>query len=152
MLKVTIELVSAVTGRTSEIGRMFIANDGEASKVNPKLGDYTVAVCKRGTSAVPAPIDELGPCSVRSGTVRDYPRHEHTVWRLVTQALHVAFPEEVLPAKRKAKDYPALDATVMRGLQSLRHYLDAAQHNGTTMADVVAAHEWLDAANLGVEI
>jgi hypothetical protein len=102
MLKVTVELISAITGETSELGRMYIANDGEASREDPKVGDYNVAVCRKGTTEVPKQVSPRGPRPARGGFVEGYPRLSHNIWRLVTRALHVAFPEEVVQAKRKA--------------------------------------------------
>src|SRR5262245_44304396 len=104
MLKVTIELISAVTGNTSEIGCMYIANDGRRSVEDPALGDYRAAVCRRGTDAVPRELfDTAGwsaealarhPKATRSGEVKDYPRLAYNVWRLISRALVAAFPEE----------------------------------------------------------
>jgi hypothetical protein len=145
MLKVTIELISAITGATSEIGRMYIANDGTASRANPKLGDYMVAVCRRGAFEYPK---KNGPRPAREGRVVGYPRLAHNVWRLITRALHVTFPEESAPAKRKAGDAPVLNASVMRGLNALAEQArkDVAEGWDKT-DDETAALEWLDAEN-----
>lgn len=92
MIVVKIELWSAVTGARSEIGRMYVANTGAGT--DPNRGDYTAAVCRRGSDAVPAPLDPTGPKATRTGTVADYPRLSYNVWRLVLRALRSAFPEE----------------------------------------------------------
>jgi hypothetical protein len=76
--------------RKQEIGRMYIANVGG----DIQRGDYQVAVCRRGSTAVPQPILPSGPMPTRSGEVRDYPRLAYNVWRLITRALKSAFPEE----------------------------------------------------------
>lgn len=95
MIKVTIELISAITGRTSEIGRMYLANDGDKSNATRgRLGDYVAGVCRRGSTAVPAPVDPDGPKPTRSGRVTNYPRNSYNVWRLVARALYASFPEE----------------------------------------------------------
>lgn len=73
-----------------EIGRMYIANVGGTSI----RGDYEVAVCRRGSQAVPKPIDPDGPKSTREGKVFGYPRLAYNVWRLIARALLVSFPEE----------------------------------------------------------
>ena len=92
MLVIKIELWSARTGKQSEIGRMYIANDGDAD--DPKIGDYTAVVCRRGSEAVPKPLDPYGPKATRIGSVEAYPRLAYNVWRLVLRALRSAFPEE----------------------------------------------------------
>ncbi len=143
MIKVTIALVSAVTGVTSEIGRMFIANTGGTAE----RGDYEVAICRRGTTEVPAPVDMRGPAAVRSGSVVDYPRLDHNVWRLIARALLSTFPEEA--KARKKRDAAFIDERVMRGLHLLRaHFVDDGHAwSVSEMSDVSAAEEWLDAAN-----
>lgn len=77
--------------RAREIGRTYIANDGTGTA---DRGDYQVAVCRRGTNAVPAPINPDGPKATRTGEVKDYPRLAYNVWRLIARALLSAFPEE----------------------------------------------------------
>lgn len=95
MIKVTIELISAITGRTSEIGRMYLCNDGDKSAGTRGVrGDYLVGVCRRGSTAVPSPVDPDGPRPTRAGRVLDYPRLSYNVWRLVARALFATFPEE----------------------------------------------------------
>lgn len=153
MLKVTIELISAVTGRTTEIGRMYLANDGKASRHDPQRGDYNVAVCRRGTTTVPRELwdhDEPHTSNAaRSGRVENYPRLKHNVWRLIARALHVAFPEESKPAKRKAGDRPVLSLEVMEGLQLLSDHASAPPGTRPDEIDRInVAREWLDAANL----
>ncbi len=152
MIRVRIELCPFGDERpeaVKEIGRMYIANDGIRSRENRALGDYTVVVCKKGTTAVPRPISRPGPCPTRGGEVRDYPRLAHNIWRLIARALHVAFPEESAPAQRKAKDRPALDAAVMRGLAAAMEYATdlAAEHADPLTDDEQAAADWLDASN-----
>jgi hypothetical protein len=159
MLRVTIELLSAITGRTSKIGEMYIANDGERSVQDSKLGDYIVAVQNRkhaegAYSNLPRELfgdfdhwskDALArhPKAARTGTVKEYPRLAYNVWRLITRACLAAFPEEcssVQNTKRKGIA-PTLDAQVMRGL----HLLSASGIISDN-EDVVAARAWLDAA------
>jgi hypothetical protein len=89
MLVVRIELWSAVTGEKTEIGRMYVANDGTSERQD--RGDYTAKVCRRGSFEYPG-WDNLRP--VREGSVRDYPRLSYNVWRLVSRALRACFPEE----------------------------------------------------------
>jgi hypothetical protein len=82
-----------------EIGRMYIANDDRRSRLDPSRGDYHVAVCRRGTTAVPREIyGSDGPADMpkaaRAGSVQDYPRLAYNVWRLIARSLRSAFPEE----------------------------------------------------------
>ena len=77
--------------RKAEIGRMYIANDGEGTV---ERGNYTAAVCRRGSTTVPQPLSEVGPRATRVGLVKDYPRLAYNVWRLIARALRSAFPEE----------------------------------------------------------
>jgi hypothetical protein len=122
MIKVTIELISAITGRTSEIGRMYLANDGDKSNATRgRLGDYVAGVCRRGSTAVPAPVDPDGPRPTRSGSVSNYPRNSYNVWRLIARALFSAFPEErALAVEAGAGDYahdPASEADDEQALE-----------------------------------
>ena len=90
MLVVKIELWSARDRSQKEVGRMYIANVGGTMD----RGDYNVAVCRRGTTAIPSPIDPNGPNPTRNGQVKNYPRLAYNVWRLITRALKECFPEE----------------------------------------------------------
>ncbi len=144
MISVKIELMSAISGATTEIGRMYLCNDETRSLASQgKLGDYLVAVCRRGTDDVPRPVDPDGPTPTRSGRVENYPRLAFNVWRLVARALHAAFPEEKHPGTK-----PLVSPQVMNGLQLLRRHLVDNGHNWTTaeMADVNTANVWLAAA------
>jgi hypothetical protein len=94
MIIVKIELVSAIhPSRSKEIGRMYIGND-DTTDGDPARGDYSAAVCRRGTTEPPRPIDPFGPKATRTGSVKGYPRLSYNVWRLITRALLSAFPEE----------------------------------------------------------
>ncbi len=91
MLKITVELVSAVTGRTTELGRMYVANDGKGTV---EMGHYDASVCRKGTTAVPKPINPGGAKATRVGRVENYPRKKYNMWRLILRCLKSAFPEE----------------------------------------------------------
>jgi hypothetical protein len=84
MLVVKLELHSAVTGQTTEIGRCVIMHDDDVS--NPDIGNYDVVVNSNAYSTNGA--------LQRTGKVKDYPRRTLNVWRLVLRALKSAFPEE----------------------------------------------------------
>ena len=88
MLVVRVELWSAITGKKTEIGRMYVANDGTST--NHKRGNYDVKVARRGSTKYEG-WDKLKP--VRTGRVEDWPRQSYSVWRLVAKALKSAFPE-----------------------------------------------------------
>lgn len=152
MIRVRIEMCpfgDESPGAVREIGRMYIANDGDKSRESVgALGDYTVAVCRRGTTAVPKPISPKGKPPIRGGEIRDYPRLALSVWRLIARALHVAYPEERVPSKRKAGDRPVCDVAVMAGLQVLAANAPAHLLHHDDVSQVSAALEWLDAANL----
>lgn len=92
MIVVKIELHSAVSGEVSEIGRMYIANDGEKSVQDPTKGDYLVKVCRRGSPGITDFYTKKR--GERLGSVKDYPRLSYNVWRLIMRALRSAFPEE----------------------------------------------------------
>lgn len=99
MIVVRIELwPGGAEDKLREIGRMYIANVGGTQE----RGDYTVAVCRKGSEKVPAELwqgagrdaPEGSPKATRAGSVRDYPRLAYNVWRLVCRALASCFPEE----------------------------------------------------------
>lgn len=136
--------------RAKEIGRMYIANDGRGDR---ERGDYKVAVCRRGTDAVPRELfserDALvyqGTKAARTAEVKNYPRLAYNVWRLIARAVLAAFPEEAKRAKRDERTL--LDAEVMRGLQLIAAHLEEDGHVWTE-ADCAAVHaamQWLNAA------
>lgn len=143
--------------RAREIGRMYIANDGTTSVADPRFGDYRVAVCKRGTNAVPREVydlsdpaqaqyakDQGAPKATRAARVRGYPRLAYNVWRLIARAVTGAFPEEL--NTRKGRGEAVLDAEVLRGLQSLRQLAAKGPLPVEGEADRNAARAWLDAA------
>lgn len=82
MIVVRVELWSAVNGRRTELARMRIANDGETTVANPKLGTY-VGETLRGRSS--ATLDR--GIVQRRGKVRDWPREALHVWNLVARML-----------------------------------------------------------------
>jgi hypothetical protein len=82
MIVVRVELHSAINGRVTELARMEIANDGQASVENPNRGDYAVRTL-RGRSR-----EQLDKRSTqRSGFVRNHARLAEHVWNLVAKAL-----------------------------------------------------------------
>ncbi len=96
MISITIKLHSAVDLKTTVLGRMLIWNKG--TQPSPKLGDYGVAVLKKGQEGT---FDEddyhtwrkpSEDKTTRKGEVTNYPRLSYNVWRLITRALKSAFP------------------------------------------------------------
>lgn len=82
MIIVRVELLSAINGRTTELARMHICNDGQASVQNPRLGDYTVATLRgRDKDTLDKRVTQ------RSGRVTGHRRLDLHVWVLVAKAL-----------------------------------------------------------------
>ncbi len=83
MIVVRVELHSARTGKTTEIGRMVVTNDG--SSTTPSRGHYDVKLLRKGNwSKITS--------SVR---VENFPRASYTVWKLILRGLMATYPEEV---------------------------------------------------------
>ena len=80
MIRVKIELVSAVDGRTETLGVMEICNEGTGTA---KRGNYSGVVYRKGTMK-----------GLRNGKVKNYPRQSYNVWRLILKMLKECFPEE----------------------------------------------------------
>lgn len=78
--------------RAREIGRVYVANQGGTR--NASHGNYKAAVCRRGTTEVPAPINPRGPKPTRAAEVLGYARKANNVWRLGIRVLLAVFPEE----------------------------------------------------------
>ena len=82
MIRVRVELMSAITGQTTELARMDIANDGIATGANHRVGDYTFRTY-RGRST-----EALDDAKIqRSGRIVGWRRNDFHVWNLVALAL-----------------------------------------------------------------
>lgn len=82
MIVVRVELWSAITGDKTELARMHIANDGEATVANPRLGTYV------GESFVGRDSKALARCTVsKRGRVENWRRADFHVWNLVAAML-----------------------------------------------------------------
>ena len=79
MIVVRVELHSAITGATTELARMEIANTGRGTALR---GDYTGRTLKGRNSAA---LDR-GTVS-HEGEVLNYPRQQLHVWNLVSRML-----------------------------------------------------------------
>lgn len=88
MLVVNIELHSATTGKKSTVGTMVISNAGV--REDGAKGDYRVFV---GHKANAGDTRATIQAPIRRGLVRNHARLRENVWRLVSKALAVAFPE-----------------------------------------------------------
>lgn len=91
-MSVTIKLHSAITGKTTTLGRMYIWNKGRKAAKKNKRGryNYSVAVCRKGQHKLPIHKAKM----TRTGNVENYPSASLNVWRLAVRALLSAFPEE----------------------------------------------------------
>lgn len=79
MLVIRVELHSAITHEITEIARMQLYNDGEGTRTR---GDYVGEVFRgRNFEAL-----DLGTVHKR-GAVKNWPRLQKHVWRLVTAML-----------------------------------------------------------------
>ena len=82
MIRVRVELLSAVTGKTTELARMEIANTGELTNQNPRRADYDCRTI-RGRST-----DDLDKGTTqRRARVTNWPRLDLHVWNLVANCL-----------------------------------------------------------------
>jgi len=73
-----------------EIGRTYIYNAGGSHE----RGDYEARVCRKGNYDYELEDLRSGKGFTRKGSVTDYPRLSHNVWRLIIRALRACFPEE----------------------------------------------------------
>ena len=78
MVKVTVELISAITGETSTLGVAYIANDGRGSKTR---GNYDAVFTLKSK----APW--------RMARVEDFPRQRLYAWDLLYRVLKQAVGE-----------------------------------------------------------
>ncbi len=79
MIIVRVELLSAVTGKSTELARMHIANDGAGTAT---LGNY------EGQTFIGRNKWALDQMRVsKSGRVENYPRERLHVWNLVARML-----------------------------------------------------------------
>lgn len=86
MLVVRVELHSAITGVTSEIARMIIANDGTGTNGRGNYWGRTAKGVIKNYHMSPAAI-MLDPRLMAKGNVENYPRRHRHVWNLVARML-----------------------------------------------------------------
>jgi len=75
MIVVTVELVSAVTGKTTQLGKMHICNDGV--QADPNLGDYTGVVLRKPNFQ----------SVTKRGAIKGHRRLQQPIWNLVRKML-----------------------------------------------------------------
>lgn len=82
MIVVSVELWSAISGAKTQLARMHICNDGEASIENHRVGDYV------GETFVGRDAETLAKGRVaKRGTIRKWRRLDYHVWNLVRHML-----------------------------------------------------------------
>jgi hypothetical protein len=84
MIRVTVELVSAITGKTAKLAEMQIANvtsDREHS-ANPNFGNYYCKIIRKGSHST----------VTRETVVLRHARVALPVWNLVQKALNQMYP------------------------------------------------------------
>jgi hypothetical protein len=77
MIIVKIELLSAIDNSISEIGRMYITNDGTGTS---ESGNYHCKIMRRGETSQSGGIWKLGH-------VNNHHRKSLSIWTLVVKAL-----------------------------------------------------------------
>jgi hypothetical protein len=92
MIRVTIELISAINGQRSTLGVMDICNDGQSD--DPNIGHYYGKLYRKG-AVKPQELTAVTDQYVqRRGKVKNYPRKSYVIWRLIIRMLRDMFPEE----------------------------------------------------------
>jgi hypothetical protein len=92
MIRVTVELISAIDGKRSTLGVMDICNTGNSP--NPKRSDYRGFLYKKGTVHKDQFIITNENNIHRRGSVEDFPRQSYVVWRLVLRMLRDMFKDQ----------------------------------------------------------
>lgn len=75
MIIIKVELHSAITGKTTEIGRMEIINDGSSD--DAEVGNYNINLMRRGTTKT----------IQRRARVENHKRKNNSVWNLISKGL-----------------------------------------------------------------
>lgn len=84
MLIVRVELLSAITGKSTELARMTICNDGTSRTL--KKGSYD-GKALRGRGAPFDYGDFVNAAPIRTARVENYSRTTQHVWNLVAKML-----------------------------------------------------------------
>ena len=89
MLRITIELLSARTGKREILGVMEIVNKGN-HEYGSTRGDYEGQLFRKGPFNGKTRTGNI----LTRGIVWDYPRKSYPVWRLLAKMLKSMYPEE----------------------------------------------------------
>lgn len=76
MIIIKIELLSARTGKTTELGRMHISNDGTSD--DPKKGNYNIELMRKGT------LNKV----LKKTRIDNWAKESYSVWKLLQKALN----------------------------------------------------------------
>lgn len=83
MIRVTVTLLSAIDGSSTELARMDIANDGKASVSNFRNGTYD------GVTYIGRDAKRLNKGTIsKHGRLENWPRLQLHVWNMVYAMLH----------------------------------------------------------------
>ncbi len=85
MIRITVELISAKTGKSRTLGIMDICNDASGSATR---GNYKGFLYRQGLKT---PTRKQ---VVKEGRVEDFPRKSYSAWRLLLRMLKDMHPEE----------------------------------------------------------
>lgn len=82
MIVVTVELQSAITGKTTLLGKAIIANVGG----DENTGEYRATFGRRNQHD----LRQINSSPTRQGEVKDFPRLRLNAWHLLRRALEAA--------------------------------------------------------------
>lgn len=88
MIRVRVELISAINGEITLLGETIIANDG--TERDPEKGNYIFGIRLKRYLGWIGPITEN---TSRSGRIIGHPRKADVIWKLVLRCLKAAYPE-----------------------------------------------------------
>lgn len=83
MLIVRVELLSAITGQTTELARMHVANDGAGTAQRGNYNGTTFTGRDKKALDCAVALEKV----TRRGRVENYPRLQKHVWNLVARML-----------------------------------------------------------------
>ncbi len=84
MIKITVELISAIDGHREMLGEAIIYNDGTGT---PTRGNYHAIFGKKGKTVPPGLLPEY---AYRTSEVKNFPRQTKNAWWLLCAALNKA--------------------------------------------------------------
>jgi hypothetical protein len=88
VIVVKVELWSARTGKKTELGRMYVCNDGKNR--NPNRGNYDATICRKGKFE----LEDLSK-GTRRTHLNNWPSSSKVIWRLILRLLMQCYPEEL---------------------------------------------------------